>query len=144
MENNLKFCNEYPLFNELSAEQMTAVKKLCREECFYPGYIMFKEGEPATKMYALAEGEIEVFYTIGEAEMVRVDQAGRHEILGCAALIPPYVYTSTACVKTRAVVLELDSVALRKLFEEDPRLAVSIQRQIIECLQMRIVDLRLG
>ena len=137
-------CHEYPLFSELNAEQMSAVRELCREECFYPGYTLFEEGEPATKMYVLVDGEIEVFFAIGEAELVMVDRLGPGDILGCSALVPPYVYTATARPKIRIEVLELDVAALREVFEDDPRLAVSIQQQVIQCLLSRIVDLRLG
>jgi CRP-like cAMP-binding protein len=143
MTNKFDLCHEYPLFSELSAEQMYAVRQLCREECFYPGYTLFEDGEAATKMYVLVDGEIEVFFAIGEAGMVQVDRVGAGEIFGCSALVPPYVHTSTARPKTRVEVLELDAAALRKLFEDDPRLAVSIQQYVIQCLLARIVDFRL-
>lgn len=144
MTNNSDLCHEYPLFSELNAVQMSAIRKLCKEECFYPGYSLFEDGEPAKKMYVLADGEVEIFFAIGEVGMVKVDRAGRWEILGCSSLVPPYTYTSTVRPKTRIEVLELDAVALLELFEEDPRLAVSIQNQVIRCLLARIVDLRLG
>jgi voltage-gated potassium channel len=132
------------LFSELNAEQMSAIRKLCKEECFYPDYTLFEDGEPATKLYVLADGEVEVFYAISEAGLVKVDRVGQWEILGCSALVPPYHYTSTVRPKTRIEVLELDASALLELFDEDPRLAVSIQNQVIKCLLARIVDLRLG
>ena len=143
MTNKFDLCHEYPLFSDLSTEQMHAVRHLCREECFYPGYTLFEDGEPATKMYVLVDGEIEVLFTIGEAGMVQVDRVGPGEIFGCSALVPPYVHMSTVHAKTRIEVLELDAVALRELFEDDPRLAVSIQQHIIQCLLARIVNLRL-
>ena len=144
MKTKFKLCHEYPIFSELSAEQLSAVSELCCEECFYPGYTLFEEGHPATKMYVLVEGEIEIFYAISEAGLVRVDQIGCEEICGCSALIPPYTHTSTAIAKTRIEVLEIDGPALHELFASDPRLAVSVQEQVIQCLMARIVDLRLG
>jgi CRP/FNR family cyclic AMP-dependent transcriptional regulator len=144
MTNEFDLCHEYPLLSELSTEQMSAVRKLCKEECFYPDYTLFEDGEPAKKLYVLADGEVEVFYAIGEEGMVKVDRVGRWEILGCSALVPPYVYTSTVRLKTRIEVLELDASALLELFEADPRLAVSIQKQVIKCLLARIMDLKLG
>jgi CRP-like cAMP-binding protein len=143
MTSAFDLCHEYSLFSDLSAEQMSAVRKLCREECFYPGHTLFEEGEPATKMYVLADGEVEVYYAIGEAGMVRVDRVGRGEILGCSALVPPYVYSSTIRPKTRIEVLEIDALALRDMFKDDPWLAVLIQGQVMRCLLSRIVDLRL-
>ena len=144
MTNKHDLCHEYPLFSELNAEQMDAVSELCREECFYPGYTLFEDGEPAANMYLLVDGGIEVFFAIGEEGIARVDRVGPGEIFGCSALIPPYVYTSTVRASTQIEVLELDAKGLRALFEDDPRLAVSIQQHIIQCLLDRIVDLRLG
>lgn len=144
MTDKFDLCHEYPLFSELSSEQMRAVSELCQEECFYPDITLFEDGTPATKMYVLVDGEIEVFYAIGEAGKVKVDLIRSGEIFGCSALVTPYVHTSTARPKTRIEVLEIDTVALRELFEDDPRLAVSIQQQVIQGLLARIVDLRLG
>jgi CRP-like cAMP-binding protein len=144
MTNKYALCYEYPLFSELSAEQMRAVIELCREECFYPGRTLFEDGEPATKMYVLVEGEIEVFFAIGDAGMVKVDRLCPGEIFGCSALVPPYIHTSSARPSTQIEVLEIDAAALRELFMVDPRLAVSIQKQVIQCLLARIIDLRLG
>ena len=144
MTNTFELCHKYPLFSELNSEQMSAIRKLCKEECFYPGYTLFEDGDPAKKLYVLADGEVEVFYAIGEAGMVQVDQVGQWEILGCSALVPPYLYTSTVRPRTRIEVLELDATALLELFEADPRLAVMIQNQVIICLLARIINLRLG
>ena len=144
MTNKFELCHEYPLFSDLSDQQMRAVSELCREECFFPDYTLFEDGEPATKTYVLVEGEIEIFFAIGEAGIARVDQIGCGEIFGCSALVPPYVHTSTARTKTQIEVLELDASALRELFKDDPRLAVSIQQHVIQGLLARIVDLRLG
>jgi CRP-like cAMP-binding protein len=95
-------------------------------------------------MYVLVDGEIEVFFAIGEAGIVQVDLIEPGEIFGCSALVPPYIHTSTARPKTRIEVLEVDAFSLCKLFKDDPRLAVSIQQHIIQGLLARIVNLRLG
>ena len=50
MTNKYDLCHEYPVFSELSSEEMRAVSALCREECFYAGYTIFEDGEPATEM----------------------------------------------------------------------------------------------
>jgi CRP-like cAMP-binding protein len=144
MTSKFSLCHEYPLFSELSAEQMQSVRELCREECFYPGYTLFEDGEQATKIYVLVDGEIEVFFAIGEAGMVQVDQVEPGNTFGCAALVPPHIHSSTARAKTRIEVLEIDATGLRELFEEDPRLGVSVQQQVIQDLLSCIMDLRLG
>jgi CRP-like cAMP-binding protein len=69
MTSKLDLCHEYPLFSELSAEQMQSVRELCLEECFYPGYTLFQDGDPATKMYVLVDGEIEL--SLGKSSVAR-------------------------------------------------------------------------
>lgn len=144
MVNKFTLCHEYSLFSELNEEQMHVVSELCSEACFYPDYVLFEDGEPATKMYFLVDGEIDLFFIIGEAGLVKVDRVGVGEVFGCAALAPPYVHTATARAKTKIEVLELDAVALRKLFYDDPRIAAVIQQHIIQCLLARIVEFQLG
>jgi CRP-like cAMP-binding protein len=144
MTGKFSLCHDYELFNDLSTEQLHAVSTYCREECFYPDTILFEDGEPAQKMYVLVEGEIKLFYAIGEAGMVEVDRVAPGGIFGCSALVPPYIHPSTAIAKTRIEVLELDAVGLRGLFDDDPRLAVSIQQHVMRCLLDCIINLRLG
>ena len=144
MTNKFILCHEYPLFSELGEREMNAILQFCREECFYPETILFEDGEPAQKMYVLVEGEIKLYYAIGEAGMVEVDKVAPGGIFGCSALVPPYIHPSTALAKTRIKVLELDAVGLRGLFDDDPRLAVSIQQHVMRCLLDCIINLRLG
>ena len=143
MSNKHKLCHEYPVFSDLNEEQMRIVAELCREECFYPEYTLFEDGETATKMYVLVDGLIEVFFAIGEEGLVKVDRIGSGDIFGCSALVSPYVHMATARAVTKIEVLEIDTIALRALFKEDPRIAVAIQKQVIQCLLARIVDFRL-
>jgi CRP-like cAMP-binding protein len=144
MTNKFDLCHQYPLFRGLSDEQMHAIRKLCQEECFYPGYTLYQDGEPANTMFVLVDGEIEVSFAIGEAGLVQVDRIGPGETFGCSALVPPYLHMSTARAKTRIEVLEIDATALRELLEDDLRLAVTIQQHIIQNLLAHMVDLRLG
>ncbi|MFN2176239.1 MAG: cyclic nucleotide-binding domain-containing protein [Anaerolineales bacterium] len=144
MTNKYNLCNEYPLFSELDEEQMQAISEICKEACYYPGYTLFEDGEQATKMYVLVEGEIDLFFAIGETGSVKVDQVKVGETFGCSALVPPYIQTSTARAKSRIEILELDTTALRKLIKDKPRLGLAIQQSVIQCLLERIIDFQLG
>ena len=58
MSESFKFLHEYPLFSGLNEDQMHAVMQVCREECFLPNAILFKEGDPAEEIFVLVEGEV--------------------------------------------------------------------------------------
>ena len=143
MNTQFKFLHEYPLFRGLNEEQMQAVMKVCREECFYPDAILFEEGQPAKEIFVLVEGKVEESFTVDEAELCLLHPVGVGEIIGCPALVPPYVQSCTARSLGEIEVLAIDAAGLRELFEQDCRLAASIQQHVIEALLERIGKLRL-
>jgi len=74
---------------------------------------------------------------------VRVDIVSGEEVVGCAALVPPYVNTATVRSLSEIEVLALDANDLRKLMKEDCSLGFSIQQQIMRMLLDRITNFRL-
>jgi CRP/FNR family cyclic AMP-dependent transcriptional regulator len=133
----------YICFRDLVEDQRKAVAELADEECFSPEYTLFKEGKPASKLYLLDSGRVEILYNIGEGGPARVDTMSEGDILGCSSLIEPYIYTSTARCLTEIETMVLDAAELRKLMLEDCSLGFSIQKQIIHMLLDRTIDLRL-
>jgi CRP-like cAMP-binding protein len=133
----------YKCFGDLTEDQRKAVAELAEEECFYPESTLFKEGEHGRKLYLLASGSAEILYNIGEEGPARVDTVSGGEILGCSTLIEPHIYTSTARCLSEIETLVLDAEGLKQLMDEDCNLGFKIQKQIIEMLLDRIIDLRL-
>ncbi len=144
MPTNPDRLTRYTCFRALTEDQRQAVAQLAREECFYPGHILFQDEKPGTHLYMLAAGEVEVLYNVGEENPTHVDAVGEGEILGCSSLIDPYVYSSTARCLSEIETLVLDAEELRKLMEEDCQIGYSIQKHIIQMLLDRILDLQFG
>jgi CRP-like cAMP-binding protein len=117
----------YICFRDLTEGQRKAVAELADEECFYPEYTLFKEGQSASKLYLLNSGSVEIFYNIGEGGPARVDTVSGGDILGCSSLIEPYIYSSTALCLTEIETMVIDAAELRKLMLEDISLGFSIQ-----------------
>lgn len=143
MPTDPSYLRNFSCFRNLSDDQFDAIAQLTTSICFLPGHILFEEGKPAERLCLLAKGEVEVLYKIGEEAPMRVDIVSAEEVVGCAALVPPYVYTATVRSLSEIEVLELDADALRKLMQEDCPLGFSIQQQIMRMLLDRIINLRL-
>jgi CRP-like cAMP-binding protein len=143
MSTDFRFLHEYPLFSSLTEKQMGAVMQVCREECFLPNVTLFDEGQPAEEIFVLMEGEVEEVFTAGDAKLTPTHPVGQGEIIGCPALVPPHTHRCTARSLTQIEVLNIDANGLRKLFEQDCKLAVSIQQFVIQALLERIGRLRL-
>jgi CRP-like cAMP-binding protein len=134
----------YACFRTLTEDQRRAVAHLAKEVCYEAERVLFREGQRGTQLYMLSAGEVEVLYNIGEEGPVCVDTVGGGEILGCSTLVKPYTYTSTVRCLNEIEALVIDSAALRELMEENPSIGYEIQRQIIQLLLDRVIDLRLG
>jgi CRP-like cAMP-binding protein len=135
---------QHACFRDLPEDQLNGFTKLCSIEMVPPGQILFKEGMPGDYLYLLIQGEIEVFYNIGEGGPVQVDLMCAEEFTGCSALVPPYTYTATTQSHTELEVLKMDAKALRKLMKENCHLGFSIQQHIMRMLMDRIIWFRLG
>ncbi|MFZ2097775.1 MAG: cyclic nucleotide-binding domain-containing protein [Anaerolineales bacterium] len=144
MPTDPSYLRNFSCFQDLSESQLDAIAELTNSICFSEGHVLFEEGKPAENIYLLIKGEVEVLYKIGDEGPVRVDIVSDEEVVGCAALVPPYVCTATVRSMTEIEVLELDAVALQKLMQEDCALGFSIQQQIMRMLLDRIMNYRLG
>jgi len=143
MPTDPSYLRNFSCFQDLSEDQAEAVAQLTTAICFPLGHLLFEEGKPAEHIYLLAKGDVEVLYKIGDEGPVRVDIVSGEEVVGCAALVPPYVNTATVRSLSEIEVLELDANDLRKLMKEDCSLGFSIQQQIMRMLLDRITNFRL-
>jgi CRP-like cAMP-binding protein len=135
---------QHTCFRDLPDDHLILIYNLCSVETYPPGQILFDEGMPGDYLYLITEGEIEVFYNIGEGGPIQVDQVLAEEFVGCSALVPPYTYTATTQSQTGVEVLKINAKALRKLIKENWQLGFAIQQQIMRMLMDRIIWFRLG
>lgn len=144
MPTDPEYLRNFSCFRDLSESQVSALAQITDSICYPAGYVLFEEGQPGKRLFFLVKGDVEVFYKIGEEGGVRVDSVSGEEMVGCAALVDPYVYTATERSRTDVEVLEMDAVALRKLMQQNCLLGFTLQQYMIRVLMERILDLRLS
>lgn len=143
MATDIGFLKEFVCFRNLAEEQLEKIAQIADAVCYPEGQVLFEENQPGNSLFFLLKGDVEVFYNIGEAGQVHVDTVSGEEIVGCAALVEPNIYTATERSITEVEVLKIDAIALRKLMWEDCELGFALQRQFISVLMNRILNLRL-
>jgi CRP-like cAMP-binding protein len=144
MSVDFNYLRNYSCFDDLDDDQLRKVGDLCETECFYPNHTLFEDGKPGTHIYLLAKGEVEILFAIGEEGSTPVERMGVGRVVGCSALIPPYMYGSSARSLNEIETLMIDAAQLRKLMKEDCALGMSVQQHIIQLLLDQITDLELG
>jgi len=123
---SVKLLRGLSLFTNLNESQLEKVAGICRKITVYPDQILFKERELGNTIFLSLEGDIEVLFTAGSDSMARMEWLGAGETLGTVTLIPPHQYVSTARGLTEGTLLEIDVDKLKKMFQQDGRLAVSM------------------
>jgi CRP-like cAMP-binding protein len=144
MSVDFSYLRNYSCFDDLDDAQLSKVSDLCEAECFYPNHILFEDGKPGTHLYLLAKGEVEILFAIGEEGLAAVDRVGVGRVIGCSALVSPYMYRSTVRSLGETEALILNAVQLRELMKEDCVMGMSIQQHIIQLMLDQIVDRELG
>jgi CRP/FNR family cyclic AMP-dependent transcriptional regulator len=131
----------YPFFAMLNEEQLKAVAMIADEKTCPKDTLILKENTPATRLYVLVEGDVDlVFSGGGEGAIVNalVGSIAPGEVFGVSSLIEPYQYISSAKSTTPTKIIEIDAVALRVLSEVDQNLGCAIMRHIAEAVLERL------
>jgi voltage-gated potassium channel len=118
-----------PLFAGLDASGIAAIARLLKPEIAPAHYAIVRRGEPATAMYFIMSGEVEV----------DVDPHPVHlrsgQFFGEIALLKDSLRTATVTAATETQLLALEAGDFRKLIDQYPDLREKIAR---------IADTRLG
>ncbi len=101
-------------------------------ESFAKGDIIFQRGEPADRMYVVAEGEVEI--SIGDHV---VEILGPETIFGEMALVTKEPRSATARARTDCRVVEIPERRFLFLTQQTPHFALDVMRVIAERLRHR-------
>lgn len=142
MATDAKLIRKFECFRLLSDEQVEEIAEISNSICYPEGHVLVEEGERGEILYLLIEGDIDVFYRNPKTGLEKVDTVSSEEVIGCSAIVPPYVYSATEKTLSDVEVLEIKTDALRELIQEDPEIGLKIQEHIIKKLNNRILDLR--
>ena len=94
------------------------------------GTTIFKEGDPGDHMYAVVDGQVDIF--IGGRLFESVTEGG---IFGEMALIEGECRTATAVAKTDARVVRVDERRFLFLIQQTPNFALHVMRVLSDRLR---------
>ena len=139
----------YPFFSFLDDSQRKAIAMIAEEVSCEDGATIFEEGEPATALYLLLEGSVDLSFTPHAdsggplREKILVGEINPGEPFSLSALIEPHLLTATAHASRACRLLKIDGSALRALCEVDNRMGYALMRQMAKALLERLHFTRL-
>jgi len=123
----------YPFFSLLTEDQLKAIAMISDEKTYAKDTILLKEDTPASKLFLLMEGDVDLIFSGGgEGAIVNalVGSIAPGEVLGVSSMIEPYKSISSAKSTTAIKVIEINSTALRALCEVDSKMGYALMRNI--------------
>ena len=148
----------FSIFADMPSEIIAAVARNATLKSYKTGVVLFEEGDMATELYGLLEGEValsvlfrdrvlkaEVRHEqyvhkrveIIEKEMV-FETVAPGEIFAWSALIAPHQLTSTATCTAPTQLIALPADALETIFERAPQAGALFMKRLAEVIAQRL------
>ncbi|KIZ39587.1 MULTISPECIES: cyclic nucleotide-gated ion channel [Rhodopseudomonas] len=115
-----------PLFSHLTAGDIAHIMQLLQARQIDRGDVIFRRGEPATAMYFIAEGDVEI--ELGPEAKGRRVRLGSGHFFGEIAVLKRVERSATVRAVSRVRLLVLDAADLRVLINREPSIAAKINK----------------
>jgi CRP-like cAMP-binding protein len=142
MSNTETFVRANSIFANLKPEHMAFVVANTSETVFPAGHVIFREGEPAAKLYLIEQGRVELRSKATTAAPLVIARLGLGEALGWSWLFPPHLWTLDAVTleETRAVVI--NGAELLRLAELHPDFGYELMKRVSRLVIQRLQGTR--
>jgi voltage-gated potassium channel len=131
-----------PLFSHLTAGEIADIMRLLRARSIEPGEILVRRGEPATSMYFITAGEVEI--TLPN-QHVRLSDG---TFFGEIALLHRTKRSGTVTATRKTRLLVLDAQDFHALIERVPALAAHVKKtakaRLADSGDLALAELELG
>lgn len=133
----------YAFFSRL--EVLKSIAMLTDEEYWDKDEVVFEALAPATHLYFLVEGSVELHYIVIDGEIRKdfyVGHINPGEPFGISALIAPFLFTATAIADHPCRLLKIEADGLRRLCDDDSKTAAALMRQLAVTAMTRLHETR--
>lgn len=138
----------YPFFGAFDEAEVGDIAMIAEEAFYQAGDPVFEVDQPATALYVLVEGSVEIWFVAmdkHEPELRKefyVSEFNPGDVFGISALIEPYIYTMTALVTSATRLIRIDGLELRHLCQLDPKMEAAVMRRLAKAAMDRLHDTR--
>lgn len=117
-------------FKDFSNRQLTKIKGICEEVVYNENDRLFREGDPATHLWLIAEGNVDLRFEMPDMRETTPEQTVSSvevkpkkvtaKTLGWSCFVPPYkMRLSAYCASRSCRMIRISKEDLLELFEED-------------------------
>jgi Cyclic nucleotide-binding domain len=118
----------------LAEEELQSIAPYFEEENVSAGVTLCEEGARAERLYVLEQGTVSIsFKTGGQYD---IDTPGR--VVGWSFLVPPFLYTASAVVKTPSKILVIKSPDFYYVIHKEPKMGMKVINNLAQVVASRL------
>lgn len=133
----------FTYFSGAGEESLKQVAMLSEEKTARAGAVLFSEGQDATELCLVVEGEVDVQYVLGDGSHQTVDTLVGGDIMIWSALVTPHITHSMGVARTNVKLVAIDAPKFRQLMASDPVLGFSVMKAVAAAVADRLHGARL-
>ena len=122
----LKILSQVPFFAGLAAEEIEAINQLFREQGFSAGESIYYAGDPARRLYVVADGRVKLLRHTESGKDVTLEVLTPGEFFGSLASLGDETFPDTAVALTATCALGIGREDFRAILETYPPVAVKM------------------
>ncbi len=120
----LKILGRLPFFAGLARGDLQTVNQRFVEKGYEPGERIYAAGDPAERLFVVAEGKVKLLQHAPDGRDVLLDILASGEFFGNLAALGVAAYPDTAQAQTTACILSIRSDDFRQVLDAHPGLAL--------------------
>jgi CRP/FNR family transcriptional regulator, cyclic AMP receptor protein len=128
----------YTYFAGITDEGLKQIAMIADEQAIPGNTRIFNEGDSASHMLIITQGEINIEFQLGSGELRIVDTMVAGDLLGWSALVEPYKMTANGTTTKNTELIRFDGIKLRQLCEKDSAVGYRLVMQIAKLLAHRL------
>ena len=138
---NIENIKNVPVFSGLSAEKLSKIADICKEEKVEAGNIVIYQGETTDNLNIVVNGSLEVDVEIpGVKDFIPVATLKQRDYFGELAFIDSTPRSATVKSLEKSVVISLSRKDFNSLVKEDPDIELVVMKNLTLLLSRKLRD----
>lgn len=135
MDLRLYILSHLPFFQGLSADQIREINPQFVDRGYQSGVIIYTEGDPASRLYVVADGIVKLTQMSQSGKEVMLDVLKSGEFFGSLTHSARDVYTQTAYAQTPVCALSIEGRQFRQILKDHSQIALHVMDIMTERLR---------
>ena len=142
MSNTETFVRANSIFANLKPEHLAMVVGQTCEVVFPAGQVIFREGEPANRLFLIEEGRVELRASTRTVVPIIISRLGPGEALGWSWLFPPFEWSFEAVALEETKAVAINGAELLVLSEKHPDFGYELMKRVSRLVIQRLQSTR--